>query len=214
MRTGQTIKMMATGASIRGRGVRSSAALGSGGLRALEAGEVGYFTASIKNVKDTRVGDTVTDAANPTAEALPGYRPVQPMVYCGIYTEDGSKYPDLRDALEKLQLNDASLSLNPNPPLRWALGSGAAFWACSTWRSSRSGWSGNSTWTWSPPCPPSSTTSTRPMAPWSRWITPTTIPIPRHHCRAEEPYAKVNIISPQRLCGQHHAHVSGPPGRV
>ena len=71
---------------------------------------MGYFTASIKNVQDTRVGDTVTDAATPTAEPLPGYRPVQPMVYCGIYTEDGSKYPDLRDALEKLRLNDASLS--------------------------------------------------------------------------------------------------------
>ena len=68
---------------------------------------------SIKTVSDTRVGDTVTDAANPTAEPLPGYRPVQSMVYCGIYTEDGSKYPDLRDALEKLQLNDASLSFEP-----------------------------------------------------------------------------------------------------
>ncbi len=88
----------------------------------LRAGEVGYFTASIKNVQDTRVGDTVTDAACPTAEPLPGYRPVQPMVYCGIYTEDGSKYPDLRDALEKLQLNDASLSFEPETSV--ALGFG------------------------------------------------------------------------------------------
>ena len=79
----------------------------------LSAGEVGYFTASIKNVRDTNVGDTVTEAQNPTAEPLPGYRPAQPMVYCGIYTEDGSKYPDLRDALEKLQLNDASLVFEP-----------------------------------------------------------------------------------------------------
>ncbi|MCD7749730.1 MAG: translation elongation factor 4 [Oscillospiraceae bacterium] len=79
----------------------------------LTAGEVGYFTASIKNVADTRVGDTVTGTANPTAEPLPGYRPARSMVYCGIYTEDGSKYPDLRDALEKLRLNDASLAFEP-----------------------------------------------------------------------------------------------------
>ncbi len=79
----------------------------------LEAGEVGYFTASIKNVRDTRIGDTVTAADRPAAGPLPGYRPARSMVYCGIYTEDGSKYPDLRDALEKLQLNDASLSFEP-----------------------------------------------------------------------------------------------------
>ena len=80
---------------------------------ALYAGEVGYFTASIKNVADTRIGDTVTGAERPAAAPLPGYRPARSMVYCGIYTEDGSKYPDLRDALEKLQLNDASLSFEP-----------------------------------------------------------------------------------------------------
>ena len=81
--------------------------------KSLSAGEVGYLTASIKNVKDTQVGDTVTGVERPAAEALPGYRPARAMVYCGIYTEDGSKYPDLRDALEKLQLNDASLSFEP-----------------------------------------------------------------------------------------------------
>ena len=89
---------------------------------ALCAGDVGYFTASIKNVADTRVGDTVTEAARPAQEALPGYRPARPMVYCGIYTEDGSKYPDLRDALEKLTLNDASLSYEPESSV--ALGFG------------------------------------------------------------------------------------------
>ena len=88
----------------------------------LKAGDVGYFTASIKNVADTRVGDTVTEALRPTAEPLPGYRPARPMVYCGIYTEDGSKYPDLRDAMEKLKLNDASLSYEPESSV--ALGFG------------------------------------------------------------------------------------------
>ena len=89
---------------------------------ALCAGDVGYFTASIKNVADTRVGDTVTEAVHPAQGALPGYRPARPMVYCGIYTEDGSKYPDLRDALEKLKLNDASLSYEPESSV--ALGFG------------------------------------------------------------------------------------------
>ncbi len=79
----------------------------------LSAGMVGYMTASIKSLKDTRVGDTITEAASPCAEALPGYRKVNPMVYCGMYPADGAKYPDLRDALEKLQLNDASLFYEP-----------------------------------------------------------------------------------------------------
>ncbi len=88
----------------------------------LSSGEVGYITASIKAVKDARVGDTITRADNPAAEPLPGYRAVQPMVYCGIYPADGAKYPDLRDALEKLQLNDAALSFEPETSV--ALGFG------------------------------------------------------------------------------------------
>ena len=122
IRTGQQVKMMASGATYQVIECGHLLPLGMESCDSLRAGEVGYFTASIKNVKDTRVGDTVTDAASPTAEALPGYRPVQPMVYCGIYTEDGSKYPDLRDALEKLQLNDASLSFEPESSV--ALGFG------------------------------------------------------------------------------------------
>ena len=128
--------------------------MGMDSCQQLTAGEVGWFTASIKNVKDTQVGDTIT-GATVLCSPRPGYRPAQPMVFCGIYTEDGSKYPDLRDALDKLQLNDASLSFEPESSI--ALGFGfrcGIFWACSTWRSSRSGWSGNSTWTWSPPSPP------------------------------------------------------------
>lgn len=88
----------------------------------LEAGMVGYITASLKNVGDTRVGDTITDAANPCEEPLPGYKKVNPMVYCGLYPADGAKYPDLRDALEKLQLNDASLQFEPETSI--ALGFG------------------------------------------------------------------------------------------
>ena len=122
LRPGQQVKMMASGATYQVIECGHLLPLGMQPCERLEAGEVGYFTASIKNVQDTRVGDTVTDAATPAAEPLPGYRPVQAMVYCGIYTEDGSKYPDLRDALEKLQLNDASLSFEPESSV--ALGFG------------------------------------------------------------------------------------------
>ena len=122
IRKGQTIRMMATGAEYTILDCGYLKPLGNEPTDALQAGEVGYFTASIKNVKDTRVGDTITDAERPAAEPLPGYRPAQPMVYCGIYTEDGSKSPDLRDALEKLQLNDASLTFEPESSV--ALGFG------------------------------------------------------------------------------------------
>ena len=113
LRPGMKIKMMASGAEYEVIECGHLLPLGMEPCKELIAGEVGYFTASIKNVKDTRVGDTITQADRPAAEALPGYRPAQAMVYCGIYTEDGSKFPDLRDALEKLQLNDASLSFEP-----------------------------------------------------------------------------------------------------
>ena len=107
---GMTIKMMATGAQFNVVEVGYMGATTMVPAKELQAGEVGYITASIKNVADTRVGDTVTDAARPAVEALPGYRKVNPMVFSGVYPADGAKYPDLRDALEKLQLNDASLS--------------------------------------------------------------------------------------------------------
>ena len=116
------IKMMATGASAE---VVEIGTFGAGQFipcDELSAGMVGYVTASLKNVKDTRVGDTVTDANNPCEEALPGYKKVLPMVYCGMYPADGAKYPELRDALEKLQLNDASLQFEPETSI--ALGFG------------------------------------------------------------------------------------------
>ncbi len=119
---GSRVHMMATGATFD---VVEVGYFGAGQFipcDELSAGMVGYLTASIKNVKDTRVGDTITDAMNPCSEALPGYKKVQSMVYCGLYPADGAKYPDLRDALEKLQLNDASLFYEPETSI--ALGFG------------------------------------------------------------------------------------------
>ena len=113
IRKGTRVRMMQTKAEYEVLEVGHLRPIGLEPADELVAGEVGYFTASIKNVADTSVGDTVTEAANPTKEALPGYRPARSMVYCGIYTVDGSKYPDLRDALDKLKLNDASLSYEP-----------------------------------------------------------------------------------------------------
>ena len=122
VKKGTKIRMMATGASEE---VVEVGYFGAGRLipcEELSAGMVGYITASIKNLKDTAVGDTVTDADNPCEKALPGYKKVQSMVYCGMYPADGAKYPDLRDALEKLQLNDASLNYEPETSI--ALGFG------------------------------------------------------------------------------------------
>ena len=122
LRKGMNVKMMASGAQHQVLECGLLRPLGYEPCDKLEAGQVGYFTASIKDVKTTEVGDTVTGAEDPAAEPLPGYRKAQPMVYCGVYTEDGSKYPDLRDALEKLQLNDASLTFEPESSV--ALGFG------------------------------------------------------------------------------------------
>ena len=110
VRAGMDIKMMATGATYRVVEVGTMNPRGLTPREALGAGEVGYITASIKTVSDTQVGDTITTVENPAAEPLPGYRQVQPMVYSGVYPADGAKYQDLREALEKLKLNDASFS--------------------------------------------------------------------------------------------------------
>ena len=122
VKKGDRIRMMATGAEAE---VVEIGIFGPGQFipcDGLSAGMVGYVTASLKNVRDTRVGDTVTNADRPCSEALPGYKKVLPMVYCGMYPADGAKYPDLRDALEKLQLNDASLQFEPETSV--ALGFG------------------------------------------------------------------------------------------
>ena len=122
VRAGMDIKMMATGAVYKVVEVGYMSPKGLIPVEALGAGEVGYITASIKTVADTQVGDTITGLANPASEPLPGYRPVQPMVFSGVYPADGAKYQDMRDALEKLKLNDASFVYEPESSI--ALGFG------------------------------------------------------------------------------------------
>ncbi len=122
VRTGDVIKMMAVGSEFTVTECGYLRATSFDPVGTLEAGEVGYIAASIKNVRDARVGDTITHVERPAAEALPGYRSVQPMVFCGIYPADGAHYADLREALEKLQLNDASLTFEPETSI--ALGFG------------------------------------------------------------------------------------------
>ncbi|NLT13626.1 MAG: elongation factor 4 [Clostridiales bacterium] len=122
IRRDSTVRMMATGAEYRVVEIGHMRPIGLEPCDVLRAGDVGYLTASIKNVADTQVGDTITSADNPAKEALPGYKPAHPMVFSGIYTVDGAEYPDLRDALEKLKLNDAALSYEPESSI--ALGFG------------------------------------------------------------------------------------------
>ena len=122
VRPGMDIRMMATGATYKVVEVGTMNPKGLTPKDCLGAGEVGYITASIKTVSDTRVGDTITGVENPATEPLPGYRPVQPMVFSGVYPADGAKYQDLRDALEKLKLNDASMTYEPESSI--ALGFG------------------------------------------------------------------------------------------
>jgi translation elongation factor EF-4 len=119
--------------------------------RPAAAGDVGYVATGLKTVRECRVGDTITSPRQPATEPLPGYRKAKPMVFAGIYPVEGEDYSDLREALEKLQLNDASLQFDPKPLRRSTLASAAVSWACSTWRSSRSAWSASTTWIlWSP----------------------------------------------------------------
>jgi GTP-binding protein LepA len=127
IRPGQLIKMMASGAEYKVVEVGHMRPLKLEPCSVLSAGDVGYYTASIKNVRHTQPGDTVTDAENPTAEPLHGYRPAHPMVFSGIYPADGADFPDLRDSLEKIKLNDAALSFEPESSAALGFGFRAAF---------------------------------------------------------------------------------------
>ena len=157
IKKGTRMKMMATGAAAE---VVEVGYFGAGQFipcEELSAGMVGYVTASIKNVQDTRVGDTITDLDNPCAEPLPGYKKVTPMVYCGLYPADGAKYPDLRDALEKLQLNDAALYFSVFSSVfssfftsvsssATGVVSGVVSWGFSIWILSRNAWNASTIW--------------------------------------------------------------------
>ena len=138
VKVGDRIRMMSSGREFDVTEVGAYLPLGYAPKEALRAGEVGYIAASIKDIADIHVGDTITRADKPAAEPLPGYKPVLPMVYCGIYPADGGDYEGLRDALEKLRLNDAALSFEPETSVALATASAAAFWGFCTWRSFRS----------------------------------------------------------------------------
>ena len=201
IRRGQTVRMMATGAQYTILECGYLKPLGNEPTDALQAGEVGYFTASIKNVKDTQVGDTITDAENPAAEPLPGYRPAQSMVYCGIYTEDGSKYPDLRDALEKLQLNDASLTFEPESSVALGFGFRCGFLGMLHMEVIQERLEREFDLDLVTTLPSVIYEVYKTDGTMLRVDNPHNYPDPAHIERAEEPYVKVNIIAPNEYVG-------------
>ena len=173
---GDQIRMMASGTSFEVLEVGHMEPFGLAACQTLSAGEVGYLTASIKTLADARVGDTITFVDNPTEEPLEGFRAALPVVFSGIYPADGARYPDLRDALEKLQLNDAALSLRRRRVPHSASASVAASSAFYTWRSFLNAWSASSICNSSPPRRALFTDWNSPTAVCWRWTTPPIIP--------------------------------------
>ena len=201
IRPGMDIRMMATGATFTVLECGIFRALGMEKRDSLSAGEVGYFTASIKNVRDTKVGDTVTGVENPCAEALPGYRQVQSMVYCGIYTEDGSKYPDLRDAREKLQLNDASLTFEPESSVALGFGFRCGFLGMLHMEVIQERLEREFNLDLVTTLPSVIYEVTKNDGTVIRVDNPHNYPDPNHIAKAEEPYVKVSIIAPNEYVG-------------
>ena len=199
--TGTEVKLMASGAKYKVIECGHLEPLGYAPCDELVAGEVGYFTASIKTVSDTRVGDTVTTAADPAAEPLPGYRPARPMVYCGIYTEDGSKYPDLRDALEKLQLNDASLTFEPESSAALGFGFRCGFLGMLHMEIIQERLEREFDLDLITTLPSVIYEVTRTDGTVVRVDNPHNYPDPAHIAEAREPYVKVSIISPNDYVG-------------
>ena len=201
IRKGQTIRLMASGAEYTVLECGYLKPLGNEPADCLRAGEVGYFTASIKTVKDTQVGDTITDAANPATEPLPGYRPAQAVVYCGIYTEDGSKYPDLRDALEKLQLNDASLTFEPESSVALGFGFRCGFLGMLHMEIIQERLEREFNLDLVTTLPSVIYNVYKTDGSMVRVDNPHNYPDPGHIEHAEEPYVKVSIIAPQDFVG-------------
>ena len=201
VKPGMDIKMMATGAVYK---VVEVGTMIPGGLNpsdALGAGEVGYITASIKTVADTRVGDTVTGMENPAAQPLPGYRPAQPMVFSGIYPADGAKYQDLRDTLEKLKLNDASMSYEPESSIALGFGFRCGFLGLLHMEIIQERLEREYNLDLITTAPNVVYRVTKTNGESMYVYTPLDYPDPADIQLAEEPYAKVSLISPQEYVG-------------
>ena len=201
VKPGMDIKMMATGAVYK---VVEVGTMIPGGLNpsdALGAGEVGYITASIKTVADTRVGDTVTGVENPAAQPLPGYRPAQPMGFSGIYPADGAKYQDLRDALEKLKLNDASMSYEPESSIALGFGFRCGFLGLLHMEIIQERLEREYNLDLITTAPNVVYRITKTNGESMYVYTPLDYPDPADIQLAEEPYAKVSLISPQEYVG-------------
>ncbi len=201
VKPGMDIKMMATGAVYK---VVEVGTMSPGVLvpaDALGAGEVGYITASIKTVADTRVGDTITGVENPAPEPLPGYRPAQPMVFSGIYPADGAKYQDLREALEKLKLNDASMSYEPESSIALGFGFRCGFLGLLHMEIIQERLEREYNLDLITTAPNVVYRVTKTSGETMLVYTPLDFPDPMEIQLAEEPYAKVSVIAPQEYVG-------------
>ena len=201
VKPGMDIQMMATGAVYKVVEVGYLHPFGMRPAEALGAGEVGYLTASIKTVSDTRVGDTVTDAANPAPKALPGYKQAQPMVFSGVYPADGSKYQDLRDALEKLKLNDASMSYTQENSIALGFGFRCGFLGLLHMEIILERLEREYNLDLITTAPNVVYQITKTDGTELEVYTPLNYPDPAEIAEAREPYAKVNLITPPEYVG-------------
>ena len=201
VKPGMDIRMMATGAVYKVVEVGNMSATGLVSQEALGAGEVGYITASIKTVADTRVGDTITTVENPAKEALPGYRQVQPMVFSGIYPADGARYGDLRDALEKLRLNDASMTYELESSIALGFGFRCGFLGLLHMEIIQERLEREYNLDLITTAPNVVYRVTKTNGETMMVYTPLDYPDPADIQLAEEPYAKVNVIAPQEYVG-------------